>query len=343
MEKHVFVADSTYSLFLYLLQNTDKIKSTFFILGPSVSHADVPNKWNFQQSHNEQEAIAIAGSICQGITDICGATIKNCHINAQSIGNIISTTIAQKYPTIAISDGLSDLQNFPKYLASNQFISLMTSNQIAAQSPLLQTSSAIQKIDIKALWSQKTEEEKQIIGKAFHLTPATLDLLSTKKIILVTQPLSEDEIVTEEQKQAFYRDIMQSYPADEFVIKPHPREKTDWNTIFPNAPVISRQVPMELLSVMAPIEKLVTFFSTAGTDLIKPENVDFYSKNFEKLSFVHPEKPLMGKAPYANIEEKLKNCPFNWLTVPDPRHVWYPRTQNNALLLQHKRNQGNQM
>ncbi len=341
MKKNVFIADSTYSLFLYLLKNTEKIESTLFILGPSVSHANVPTKWAFQHPKTEQEAMKTTETFCQKINNLCRSNNNNCYINAQSLGPAIANAITNMYPTIAVSDGLSDLQNFPQYLSSNRFVGLITSNQIAAQSPLINTSTLVEKIDIKSLWHQKTPEEKQLIGKVFHLSPETLHTLSTKKIILVTQPLSEDEIVTEEQKQAFYRDIMQSYPANQFVIKPHPREKTDWTTVFPHAPVISRQVPMELLSVMAPIEKLVTFFSTAGTDLIKPEHVDFYSKDFEKLFFVHPEKPFMGKAPYANIEEKLKNCPFNWKTVPDISQRWYQKRANNILLVRRQREQGN--
>ncbi len=336
MKKQVFIGNSTYSLFLYLLQNTDKINTTMFILGPSVSHANLPVKLAAPNLGNEDKADKTTNDILRCIETFCGKDTENCYINAQSIGHFTGKVIALKYPTIAVSDGLSDLQNFPKYFENNQFNGYMTSTQIATQLSMINNHPLVQKMNLKALWNQKTEEEKQLIGKAFHLDKQTLNLLSTKKIVLVTQPLSEDNIMTEQQKRSFYSDIMSNYPADEFVVKPHPREQTNWQSVFPNAPIISRQVPMELLSVMAPIDRLVTFYSTAGTDLVKPSHVDFYAKDFEKLSFVHPEQPLMGKTPYVNIEEKLKNIPFNWMTVPDKNHTWYPSVDKTKLILNRK-------
>ena len=47
---------------------------------------------------------------------------------------------------------------------------------------------------------KKTEEEKKWIRRFFNFRQSNLELLESKKIILFTQPLSEDKVMTEEEK-----------------------------------------------------------------------------------------------------------------------------------------------
>ncbi len=326
--KNVFVADSAYSLFLYLIRYTDQISDTLFVLGPSVSHANVSPKLSFTKNAKALDQKPLASCLANKIDTLSRGDICFCYINAQSTGEAIENEMRKRYYTIALSDGLSDFQNFPKYMAENRFDEYFTVEDPyrcihLPSHPYLETAR------IMDLWDQKTEEQKKQIASVFHVTEQDLEILRQKKVILVTQPLSEDGIMKESEKQAFYRDMMQSYPTDTIVIKPHPREKTKWNEVFKGAPVISKQIPMELLSAMVPVEKLVTFYSTAGTNLVEPRKVDFYSKDFEQLRFVHPEKPKMGLTPYVNIEKKFASRPFNWKRIPDSEHIWYQNQKGN--------------
>ncbi len=320
--KNVFIADSAYSLFLYLIKYTNQISDTLFVLGPSVSHANIPQKLSFNKNAEILDQKLLASCLANKIDTLSHGDICFCYINAQSIGESIENEMRTRYYTIALSDGLSDFQNFPKYMAENRFDEYF-SVETPYQTVHLPNHPHLETNRIMELWDQRSEEQKKQIASVFHVTEQDLEILRQKKVILVTQPLSEDGIMEETEKQAFYRDMMRAYPTNEIVIKPHPREKTKWNKIFKETPIIPKQIPMELLSAMVPVEKLVTFYSTAGTNLVEPRQVDFYSKDFEQLSFVHPEKPKMGLTPYVNIEEKFASLPFNWKRVPDPKHIWY--------------------
>lgn len=132
---------------------------------------------------------------------------------------------------------------------------------------LLPTPSTIQSkvkvIDIFALWREKTEEEKQWIQNFFQVQEEELQLLKGKKKILFTQPLSEDRILTEEEKVKIYQKILEKYGQEEVLIKTHPREQTDYQKYFPKVSVLKTTVPMELYLLLGvEVEEVITLFST---------------------------------------------------------------------------------
>lgn len=77
--------------------------------------------------------------------------------------------------------------------------------------------------------------------------------------VLITQPLSEDGIISECEKIRIYTEILKKENIK--YIKPHPRELTDYSTI---GFVISNDLAVEMLLLMDnKPRKLVTLFSTA--------------------------------------------------------------------------------
>ena len=73
-----------------------------------------------------------------------------------------------------------------------------------------------------------------------------------KKLILLTQPLSEDNFVTEQDKLELYSSILKKYSSDyELFVKPHPREKTDYKKNL-DLPIseIPRAFPLEMFDLM---------------------------------------------------------------------------------------------
>ncbi len=324
MEKQIFVANSAYSLFLYLLKHTNKIENTLFVLGPSIRHARVPSKLALPDTNNFTDVETVMDAI-----QSLGIDFKNAYVNVQSIGDALADRLATVYPVTALSDGLSDFQNFPKYMAANRFTGYyravgMDENSALLNHPALETDT------LQGLWQNRSQSEQLKIAAVFNVNAADLTELNKKGVIVVTQPLSEDGILSEQEKRCFYADIASNYPAHQLVIKPHPREQTPWQDVFPEVPIISNRVPMELLALMVPVKKLATFYSTAGTNIIEPGNVDFYSQGFESLTFVHPEKSKMGTTPYVNIEERLKGRPFNWCRVPNKSKTWYRPVSRNT-------------
>lgn len=120
-------------------------------------------------------------------------------------------------------------------------------------------------IDLKEKWNSLDEEEKNKILNIFNFEKEEVNKkLKKKKIILITQPLSEDEALTEEEKIEIYKNIIKKYNEEEIIIKPHPREKTNYKKAFPNVEVLESDFPLEILTFLLDnIEEVVTLFSTA--------------------------------------------------------------------------------
>jgi len=88
-----------------------------------------------------------------------------------------------------------------------------------------------------------------------------------KKIfLLLTQSYSEFGHMTEEKKIEIYKNTIKKYAKSDhhIVIKPHPKETTDYHKIFPNNVILPGSVPIEILSdILPPIDVCITINSTA--------------------------------------------------------------------------------
>lgn len=80
---------------------------------------------------------------------------------------------------------------------------------------------------------------------------STEKINNEKKIIILTQPFSEDHIITEDEKVKLYESIIKKFSIGEeyiLIIKPHPREKTDYSKIFDNVIILEKNFPVELMN-----------------------------------------------------------------------------------------------
>lgn len=137
----------------------------------------------------------------------------------------------------------------------------------------------VEYIDIYTLWKQKSIEEKKWILHFFDFQQKHLELLRTKKVILFTQPLSEDGIMSEEEKIEIYRKILEKEEIKELVIKTHPRERTEYRKYFVDVSVLQEKTPFELYLLHGLRGKrVITLFSTAVYGLSDFE-VIFYGTN----------------------------------------------------------------
>ncbi|MGL5723638.1 glycosyltransferase family 52 [Cetobacterium sp.] len=154
-------------------------------------------------------------------------------------------------------------------------------------------------VNLKEMWDLKSEDEKKEILDIFSIYPSEIEVLKNAKNILFTQPLSEDSILSEEEKVELYKKIMRNYSEKEVLIKPHPREKTDYKKVFEKATILKREIPFELLVLLGvKFEKAITIFSTAAFSLGEKVKVDFYGteihqniyKNFGSLENIKIER-----------------------------------------------------
>ncbi len=130
-------------------------------------------------------------------------------------------------------------------------------------------------INLKNLWNNKREEEKQEILNLVGINPEDRIKIEKAENILITQPISEDDVVTEKEKIDLYRKIVTEFGEENLLIKPHPRELTDYKKIFPKATVIGKDFPFEIISILnIEIKNLITLFSTSIFSMVNNENIN---------------------------------------------------------------------
>lgn len=137
-------------------------------------------------------------------------------------------------------------------------------------------------INLKELWNKKTYFEQQEILEIFNINVKKLNEYSEKEIFLFTQPLSEDKVISENEKIEIYKKILKKYDTKKIIIKPHPREITNYNKYFPNILILDSVIPFEILKILGiNPKKGVTLFSSAVFCL--NSDIDFYGTE------VHPK------------------------------------------------------
>ena len=161
-------------------------------------------------------------------------------------------------------------------------------------------------INLKELWNKKSDVEKEEILNIFGFDKNIVNNIKNRKYILYTQPLSEDEILLENEKIELYSKILKKYNENYIVLKKHPREKTDYKKIFPDIEVMDQVFPAELLTLLdIHFEKAITIFSTAALTDDKVQ-VDFYGTEVHPKLFQEfgSQDIIMRRNAFLDEEEK---------------------------------------
>ena len=138
-------------------------------------------------------------------------------------------------------------------------------------------------VNLKTLWNKKTEKEQKEILDIFDLNQESMKQIKHKKIILLTQPLSEEGIVSEIEKVEIYKKVLKNYKTEDLLIKVHPKEKTNYSAYFKDIAILHSIVPFELFSMLEmKIECVVTLFSGAALNLDKEIKIDWLGTEFDK-------------------------------------------------------------
>lgn len=151
----------------------------------------------------------------------------------------------------------------------------------------------VEKLDIINLWRNLTEKQKKEILEIFNLKIEELKKLlkEEEKVLLITQPLSEDGIISEEEKLKIYKEILEERKIKNICIKPHPREKTNYKEGLKefNIQIIDKKFPIEIIMLFnINFKSIITLFSTAALNFKDKYNVEFigteqYKKLYERF------------------------------------------------------------
>ena len=143
-----------------------------------------------------------------------------------------------------------------------------------------QIKSKVVLVELERMWNDCDVNQKTTILAKFNLTDSIIKEFQNIDSILLTQPLSEDKALSEEEKVKLYSGIIKNA---KIAIKPHPRELTNYKKIFPNAIVLKPYLPIELITLIGvKFSDVYTVFSTAALGMPGNPRIHFFGTK------VHP-------------------------------------------------------
>ena len=290
----VCIVDTTYTLFFYCLNYpVEEIKSTFFFVGEGLLKSlreKLPYYHYFKKRKNifHRFLLRLKLRLFSRLywpflknTPICGED----HLTYSSgiIGNK-KYTLLEDAPFIAslyfsslahkknIKQRRFKLKNFlinslfgPVFLKafgeSAQCKELIFSQK--DYSPSLER----QKIVVNPLydlWSNSSIEKKEYILNLFDINEKNITFLSSKSIILFTQPLVTDKVLSEQEQVEMYGKIIRQNPQQDILLKPHPRDHIDYTLYFPDIEIFNKPIPFQLLDLLnIRFKKAITISSSS--------------------------------------------------------------------------------
>lgn len=122
------------------------------------------------------------------------------------------------------------------------------------------------KLDLRAMVNRLSQSDREVLIDLF-LGDTHVDVCGEGNLLVITQPLSEDRFISEEQKIDLYRVIVEKFGVGKTVyVKQHPRELTDYSTCLGRpVSVINSGFPLELLDLLPNVgfDTGVTIYSSA--------------------------------------------------------------------------------
>lgn len=168
------------------------------------------------------------------------------------------------------------------------------------------------------MWNASSCEKKKRILEILCIDRLDIEAIKQRDVILLTDPFSEHEIISEGAKINLYKQIVNYIGGEKkLVIKVHPREITNYNDYFKEAYIIKERIPVQILSMIGIKFKAVyTICSTASLDFPYQYDLVYFGTDIdEKLSSHVPtglRSAIGGLSKNINLleidEKKLQSC-----------------------------------
>lgn len=128
----------------------------------------------------------------------------------------------------------------------------------------------LKEVPRKQMFDRLSDEDWNVISSIF--VNELPDIKPRECIILLTQPLYEDGLVTslEVQLNLYHKFVMDNMSDDKMlVIKPHPRDTADYSALFPDSVILNKNMPSEVMNHIfdGSFYKALTFFSLAAKSI----------------------------------------------------------------------------
>lgn len=127
-------------------------------------------------------------------------------------------------------------------------------------------SKKIVQVPRKAMFDRLSPGDIDILKNIFMKNIPEID--PEDSVLLLTQPLFVDGVVRSEMDQlSYYRKLVDiNLSSERLIIKPHPRDLTDYSEIFPEAVILDKNMPVEILELTqnTGFRKLLSINSTSA-------------------------------------------------------------------------------
>lgn len=150
--------------------------------------------------------------------------------------------------------------------------------------------------DLTELWQKADPEQRNFILSVFDITGEDYQKMQKCSVILLTQQLATEGVVTEEELAKIYGNLLKPYPPDAVLIKRHPRDRVDYRKFFPQAVIYDKFAPMQIFAAMGiTFKTAVTLYSSSVTSFPGAEIVWGGTKVHPKIEAKFGNQTLMVK------------------------------------------------
>lgn len=305
--KYTCIVGTSYALSVYLLKmDIHEVEHTFFICGSNIHPSVVdqlPNAYRIKDtSHLDNDNKELLKLFLRKY--FYWPFIFSSELFAQDHAIYLSQIIgSQQYTLIPdgpgvfnMIDKISGLKPFPygenvtgfhkrfkywllkrpasgKYWGTNDLcINRWITSIDDVSSPYLK-GKKITLLDYAKMWKSSSALKKIMLKKIYSLNDDIIKALENAEVILFTQPFMTDCGLSEQEQYCLYRDAIREYRGETILIKPHPRDKFDYDRYFPDCVILHTYAPQQLLNAIGCSPKVViTVCSTAVSEM--PDSTD---------------------------------------------------------------------
>jgi hypothetical protein len=142
--------------------------------------------------------------------------------------------------------------------------------------------SKVEILDIKKMWNDKTETEKKAILDVYSINEETFSMVNENSIIFLTQPFSENNILTLNEEIALYEKILSKYNPKDVLIKPHPREEKNYSKYLKEYTFINSEFPSEFFSLLNIKFKKAITINSSGVLSFDEDKIEFLGTEIDQ-------------------------------------------------------------
>ena len=106
----------------------------------------------------------------------------------------------------------------------------------------------IKHINMKKCWNRFSNDKKIEILNIFNISD--FNDYEGKTVLILTQALSAQEFMTFDEEIKIYEEMINRFKDYTPIIKPHPRDETDYRKLFEGVEILNKSFPIELLNLI---------------------------------------------------------------------------------------------